>query len=310
MSTPQSAILPEAGNHASFFVFNVAPGESARAAVAAVAAGLPALLDELGRDDPAARLVGSIAFGADYWRMVSPAASPPGLRPFQAIRGAKTAPATGGDVFVHVHSNRHDLNFEVLRRLHRPLAQHIQVLEEVHGFQYLDSRDLTGFIDGTENPRGEDRASAALLGDEAPAFAGGSHVLIQRYVHRLREWEALSVPRQEGIIGRTKADSVELDAAHKPPTAHISRVVIEEDGEELEILRHSMPYGEVSGEAGLFFLAYCRRREVFDRMLGRMYGTVGDGLYDHLLDYTEPRSGAYFFAPSLEMLSDMAAPSE
>ena len=83
-------------------------------------------------------------------------------------------------------------------------------------------------------------------------------------------------------------------------------MVIEEDGEELEILRHSMPYGEVAGEAGLFFLAYCRDRRIFDRMLARMYGTSGDGLHDHLMDYTEPRSGAYFFAPSMEMLRSLA----
>ena len=306
MSTPQSAIVPEAGNHASFFIFDMARDSAARQALARAAAGLPALLNELGRDDPAAALVGSVAFGAEYWELLHPAGAPPGLAPFREIHGVKSAPATGGDVLVHVHSNRHDLNFEVLRRFFEPLRQHARVLEEVHGFQYLDSRDLTGFIDGTENPKGEARAAVALIGDEAARFAGGSHVLTQRYVHRLRDWQRLAVEEQEKIIGRTKPDSVELPAEEKPPTAHISRVVIEEDGEELEIVRHSMPYGEVAGEAGLFFLAYSKERRIFDRMLERMFGAAGDGLHDHLMDYTEPRSGAYFFAPSLEMLQSLA----
>ncbi len=307
MSTPQSAILPEAGNHASFFILDMARADAARQAVGQAAAALPALLNELGRDDPAAGLVGSVAFGAAYWQLLHPAGAPSRLAPFQEIRGVKSAPASGGDVFVHVHSNRHDLNYEVLRRFYQPLAAHARVLEEVHGFQYLDSRDLTGFIDGTENPKGEARAAVALIGDEDPEFAGGSYVLTQRYVHRLQAWQQLAVAEQEKIIGRSKPDSVELPEAEKPPTAHISRVVIEEDGEELEIVRHSMPYGEVAGEAGLFFLAYSRERAIFDRMLGRMYGVENGGLYDHLMDYTEPRSGAYFFAPSLETLRSLAS---
>ncbi|MFQ5488960.1 MAG: Dyp-type peroxidase [Gammaproteobacteria bacterium] len=306
MSTPQSAILPEAGNHASFFILDMARTDAAQQAVGQAAAALPGLLQELGRDDPAAGLVGAVAFGAAFWPLLHPAGSPPGLAPFREIRGVKSAPASGGDVFVHVHSNRQDLNYEVLRRFYQPLAEYARVLGEVHGFQYLDSRDLTGFIDGTENPKGEARAAVALIGEEAPEFAGGSHVLAQRYVHRLQAWQRLPVPEQEKIIGRSKPDSIELPEEVKPPTAHISRVVIEEQGEELEIVRHSMPYGEVAGEAGLFFLAYSRERAIFDRMLGRIYGVEGDGLYDHLMDYTEPRSGAYFFAPSLEMLHSLA----
>ncbi len=307
MSMPQSAILPEAGNHASFFILDVTGKDpEATNEVARIAAGLQAQVEALGRDDPAAGLVAAVAFGADFWERLHPADKPPGLVPFTEIRGVRTAPATGGDVLVHVHSNRHDLNYEVLRRFYEPLVAQVRVREEVHGFQYLDSRDLTGFIDGTENPKGEARRGVALIGDESPRFAGGSHVLAQRYVHRLDHWRQLPVAVQERIIGRRKADSEELPAREKPATAHISRVVIEEDGEELEIVRHSMPYGKVAGDAGLFFLAYSRDRQIFDRMLARMYGTSGDDLHDHLMDYTEPRSGAYFFAPSLEMLRSLA----
>ena len=108
-----------------------------------------------------------------------------------------------------------------------------------------------------------------------------------------------TVEDQEGTIGRTKPDSVELD--DKPDTAHISRVVIEEDGEELEIYRRSVPYGRVQ-ELGLYFIAFSAERSRFTKMLHRMFGLSGDGLHDHLIDFTTPVSGSFYFAPSLDAL--------
>ena len=126
-------------------------------------------------------------------------------------------------------------------------------------------------------------------------------MIVQRYVHDLVRWSTLATGDQEAAVGRTRDDSTELEGDAKPPTAHISRVVIEEDGEELEIVRHSFPYGTTS-ESGLLFIAYCATLSTFDRMLARMYGTSGDGLHDRLMDFTRPVTGAYFFAPSLERL--------
>jgi porphyrinogen peroxidase len=177
-------------------------------------------------------------------------------------------------------------------------------MEEVHGFRYLDTRDLTGFIDGTENPKGKERAMAALIGKEDPAFAGGSYAFTQRYVHDLKKWASIPLPEREGAIGRRKKDSKELSAKVKPPTAHISRVVIEENGEELQIVRHSFPYGAVT-QAGLFFIAYTKDLAVPEKMLSRMFGTSGDGLHDHLMDFTRAVSGATFFAPSLKVLKSL-----
>jgi len=177
----------------------------------------------------------------------------------------------------------------------------ISIVEEINGFRYLENRDLTGFIDGTENPEGDERADVALVAQDDPDFAAGSYVNMQRYIHDLHNWETLSVHEQEAAIGRTKADDVELADGVKPPTAHISRVVIEQDGEELEILRHSMPYGDVR-EAGLLFIAYARTPDNFDRMLDRMVHADADGHYDHLLDYTRAVTGCSFFAPSMEFL--------
>lgn len=187
-------------------------------------------------------------------------------------------------------------------RIRNQLGDAIEVMEEVHGFQYLDSRDLSGFIDGTENPKGiKARAEVALIGKEDPTFAGGSYVFTQRYVHDLKKWSTVPTREQEKVIGRRKKNSKELSGRAKPATAHISRTVIKEDGEELEIVRHSFPYGTLS-ESGLFFIAYCKTLDIPERMLSRMIGTSGDGLYDSLMDYSKAVSGANFFAPSLEML--------
>jgi putative iron-dependent peroxidase len=272
--------------------------------VAAAAAGIPALVSKVGALDRRARLACTASFGSELWDAVSPGQRPAGLRPFKALGPA--APNTGGDVLCHIVGKRPDLNFELARRIAAALGDRVEVMDEVHGFRYLDGRDLTGFIDGTENPKGKDRAAAALIGREDRAFAGGSYVFTQRYVHDLDRWARVPLAEQEGAIGRRKKDSKELPDAVKPKTAHISRVVIEEDGRELEIVRHSAPYGTVS-EAGLFFLAYTRTLDTTEKMLARMMGASGDGLRDHLMDFTRAVTGATFFAPSLEVLRALAS---
>ncbi|MFQ5936972.1 MAG: Dyp-type peroxidase [Acidiferrobacterales bacterium] len=304
MSTLQSAIVPQTGPFGLFLVLRV---HNAQPAVVSQCRFLPTLLDQVGAQDKASQLVCAIAFGADYWAKIFAGGRPKGLKSFEAIHGDRlAAPATGGDVFVHIHSRRNDLNFMLAKQFLAPIRAYVEVLDEVYGFRYLDSRDLTGFIDGTENPEGDERAKVALIGKEEQSLAGGSYVMMQRYVHDLEKWETVAVDKQEQIIGRTKADSVELKGDKKPPTAHISRVVIEEGGEELEIVRHSMPYGTASGDSGLLFVAYGRDLAIFDKMLARMYGISGDGLHDHLMEYTVPKTGAYFFVPSLETLKQLA----
>ncbi len=306
MPTSQAGILPAPNPNALFLVLRVRDPEKNGKVVAKVAAGIPALVEKVGAIDPRAKLVCTVSFGADFWDVISPGKRPAGLRPFTAIEaGGRQAPSTGGDILLHILSKRHDLNFELAMRVRNELGDGIEVMDEVHGFQYLDSRDLTGFIDGTENPKGaKDRAEVALIGNEDAAFAGGSYVFTQRYVHNLQKWSTIPPKEQEKIIGRRKSDSEELSAKAKPPTAHISRTVIEENGEELEIVRHSFPYGTVS-EKGLFFIAYCKTLDIPEKMLNRMIGTSGDGLHDHLMDFSQAVSGANFFAPSLEVLKSL-----
>ncbi len=275
--------------------------------VARIVSRLPSLPDDLAAQAREAGMVSAVSFGPEFWDRLSPGRHPARMRPSTPISaGALDAPATGGDLLIHLISDRHDLNFEVAGRLRSELQPMVELMDEVHGFRYLDGRDLTGFIDGTENPHDPaERRAAALIGNEDPVFAGGSYVFTQRYVHNLAKWAGLGTRDQELAVGRTKPDSEELPADVKPPTAHISRVVIEEHGEELQIVRHSFPYGNLA-EAGLFFIAYTRDLAIPDKMLRRMMGVAGDGLHDRLMDFTRAVSGANFFAPSLEMLGALA----
>lgn len=305
MAQPQAGIIPEPNPFALFLILRVREPASSGPAVARAAARAPALVKKVGAIDPRAKLVCTVSFGAEFWDVVSPGKRPADLRPFKAIKaGGRSAPSTGGDLLFHAVSRRHDLNVELAMRIRNLLGDRVDVMEEVHGFRYLESRDLTGFIDGTENPKGRERARAALVGAEDPDFAGGSYVFTQRYVHDLKRWASVPGKEQEKVIGRRKPDSKELSDRAKPPTAHISRVVIEENGEELQIVRHSFPYGTTS-EAGLFFIAYSKKPDIPEKMLSRMMGASGDGLHDHLMNFTQAVSGATFFAPSLHVLKTL-----
>ena len=307
MPSPQSGVLPEASSHALFINAVINNNGKLSARVRQACSTIPELTAQVAAIDPDAGLISVVAIGSDAWNRLFTEARPRQLRPFRArSEQGREAPATSGDLLFHIRSERRDLNYFVLRKIIDCFADSISVVEEVNGFRYLDCRDLTGFVDGTENPQGEERAEVALVDKEDSDYAGGSYISVQRYVHKLKDWDNLPVKEQESVIGRTKTDDVELVGDAKPATAHISRVVIKENNEELEILRHSMPYGN-SREAGLLFIAYAKTPDNFDRMLDRMIYADSDGHYDHLMDYTRAVSGASFFVPSLDFLHSLAA---
>jgi putative iron-dependent peroxidase len=292
------------GCRAALFLILGAPDHGMATAIVRTLAAVPERVGRIGRRAPKVRLDAAIGLGARFWDGLRRSRRPALLAEFSAIHGPRlAAPSTGGDVFLHIKSDRPDLNFELARSVLHDLRGRVQVLEEVHGFAYLDSRDLTGFIDGTANPKGRERAAAALIGEEDPLFAGGSYVMTQRYVHDLETWSALSVREQEAAVGRSKRDSRELKSA--PPFAHIRRAEISDDTGELKIFRQSMPYGTVSGDQGLYFVAYAKDPRRFDRMLSRLLGTADDGAHDRLMEFTRAVSGAYFFAPGLKLLRSL-----
>ena len=295
----QSGIIPDGNSDAAFLTFALKAGGAAQ--VRAASAGLADLTAEVAAQGRAAGLSSVIAVGSGAWDQLWPDGRPDGLAPFQAFAdGGRSAPATDADIFLHIRGDRRDLVFELSHRMRDALGDAVTTIEEIHGFRYLDSRDLTGFVDGTENPQGtDDRTEVALVADGP--FAGGSFVNIQRYIHDLPKWEALPVKAQEDIIARTKADNVEYASDDKPPFAHIKRVSIKEDGTSLEMLRHSMPYGTVD-EHGLYFVAYTGRPDTFPRMLEAMIVASG-GHYDHLMDFSRAVTGCTFFAPAQDWLT-------
>ncbi|EGQ7930990.1 TPA: Dyp-type peroxidase [Vibrio vulnificus] len=297
MSLAQTAILPEAGPFALYTLLKI---NHNLAKVLAQLQSLPALVEELNQSQPDAELTLSIAFSKSFWQQLD-MAMPAELIDFPVLgEGEIVAPSTDVDVLLHCHSQRHDLHFYLLRKLLSEVAEDVTVVDETYGYRYLDSRDMTMFVDGTENPKAEKRAEVALIPDGE--FAGGSYVMVQRFEHNLPAWNRLNVSAQEKVIGRTKPDSIELDDV--PAASHVGRVDIKEEGKGLKIVRHSLPYGSVTGAHGLLFIAYCHTLHNFKAMLESMYG-VTDGKTDQLLRFTKAVTGAYFFAPSKEMLASI-----
>ncbi|HFQ4902097.1 TPA: Dyp-type peroxidase [Vibrio vulnificus] len=297
MSLAQTAILPEAGPFALYILLKINHNP---AKVLAQLQSLPALVEELNQSQPDAELTLSIAFSKSFWQQLD-MAMPAELIDFPVLgEGEIVAPSTDVDVLLHCHSQRHDLHFYLLRKLLSEVAEDVTVVDETYGYRYLDSRDMTMFVDGTENPKAEKRAEVALIPDGE--FAGGSYVMVQRFEHNLPAWNRLNVSAQEKVIGRTKPDSIELDDV--PAASHVGRVDIKEEGKGLKIVRHSLPYGSVTGAHGLLFIAYCHTLHNFKAMLESMYG-VTDGKTDQLLRFTKAVTGAYFFAPSKEMLASI-----
>ena len=219
----QSAILPEAGPFALYVQLKV----NANAAnVLAEIQKLPTLIDELNQTQPDANLTASVAFSKAFWDKFEQAA-PSDLIDFPALgEGDVTAPSTLSDVLIHCHSNRHDLHFFILRKLLSEVAADVEVVDETYGYRFLDSRDMTDFVDGTENPKDAQRAEVAIVPEGE--FAGGSYVMVQRFVHNLPAWNRLNVSAQEKVVGRTKPDSIELDDV--PAASHVGRVDIKEQG--------------------------------------------------------------------------------
>ncbi|WP_336930944.1 Dyp-type peroxidase [Acinetobacter tandoii] len=302
--TAQSVILPLPSDHARFIVLRLKD-----LTLPELKEKIEDLLDTRDRlitQHPNAEIKTAIAFGPELWAKLY-AQSPSGFKQLDPIQGAFEMPAVPADVLIHIASQRSDICFTLSQAFFDGIQDKVEVLDERVCFRYFDGRDLTGFIDGTENPQfPDDRAETALLAEDAGIFADGSFVFAQRYIHDLDKWKRLKVDAQENVMGRSKLESIEMDDDVKPENAHIARVVIEDDkGEEMEILRHSLPYGDGKGEQGLFFIAYTKNLAIIDNMLEHMFGTTGDGIHDRLLHFVTAVDGAYFFAPSEELLEEV-----
>jgi putative iron-dependent peroxidase len=273
---------------------------------------LSGLQRSVGFRAPATQLSCVAGIGSDAWDRLFAGPRPAGLHPFVEVVGSRhRAPSTPGDLLFHLRAAQLDVCFELATQLIGRLAGAATVVDEVHGFKYFDERDLMGFVDGTENPVGQAAAAAVTVGDEDPDFAGSSYVIIQKYVHDLTTWNALSVEAQELVIGRTKLDNIELADDVKPDNSHVAlNTITDADGNEQQILRDNMPFGSVGqGEFGTYYIAYSSSPDVTEQMLRNMF--IGDppGNHDRILDFSTALTGALFFVPTADFLDDLPEPA-
>jgi porphyrinogen peroxidase len=295
---------------ATFLVLSVTDGPDAIRTIRSTLASIDGLAKNVSIRDLGASFACTVGIGSDVWGRVTGLPRPAELHPFATVKGAvHTAVSTPGDLLFHIRSERRDLCFEFERQLMDLLGDAVAVVDETVGFRYFDVRDLLGFVDGTANPVGPAVPASILVAEEDASAAGGSYIVVQKYVHDLKAWRALPAEQQEAIIGRTKLDNVELDDAASGQRSHKTLATIEdENGDEHDILRDNMPFGSPgSGEFGTYFIGYSRRLWVIERMLQRMF--VGDppGLHDRLLDFSKPLTGTTFFAPPASLLASLDA---
>jgi putative iron-dependent peroxidase len=300
---------------AIFLVVTINAGEEHRTSVLSLCGDLSALLRGVGFRDLDGALSCIMGFGSDAWDRLFGLPRPAGLHAFHEIRsGPRHAVSTPGDLIFHIRAKRMDLCFELAMQIMARLNRAVSTADEVHGFRYFDERDVLGFVDGTENPTGSAAVDAVLIDNEDPAFAGGSYVIVQKYLHNLEAWNNLSTEVQEKIIGRSKVSDIELDDSVKPTSAHNALTVIEENGKEIKILRDNMPFGRPgSGEFGTYFIGYSRSPRTIEQMLDNMFIGRPPGNYDRILDFSTPVTGNLFFVPTSNFLDnvspDQPAPS-
>jgi len=292
---------------AIFLVATINPGGASLASVRLFCGDLPALLRAVGFRDIEGNLSCVMGIGSDAWDRLFGPPRPLELHPFREIKaGSRRAIATPGDLLFHIRAKRMDLCFELATQIMTRLGEAVSPVDEVHGFRYFDDRDLIGFVDGTENPSGQMALDAAYVGVEDAAFAGGSYVIVQKYLHDMPGWNALSTEAQERIIGRAKLSDIELDDTVKPTSAHNALTTIVEDGKEIKILRDNMPFGSVAqGEFGTYFIGYARSPRTIEQMLENMFVGRPPGNYDRLLDFSFAKTGNLFFAPSATFLENI-----
>jgi putative iron-dependent peroxidase len=306
MAREQFGICAEPNLHGYYLFFNALDNKNSYLRTAL--SRLPAMIDDYANQFSEANLTAVVAIGASYWDEFYPAARPKQLRSFTMFScDDRVAPSTNFDLYIEVRSDRVDVNHIVSTKICALLADSVELVEQVKAFRFLDGRDLTGFVDGTENPQGRHRREVALVKEQDdPQFAAGSYLHVQRYRHNMDLWNSIPVKSQEDVLGRTKVENIEYDAADKPPTAHTKVTSLkDEQGQSIEILRQSMPYGDMK-QQGLMFVSYCQTPDNFELMLEKMITADQQGNFDHLLKYTQAETGAAFFAPSLNILQSLA----
>ncbi|WP_067710322.1 Dyp-type peroxidase [Nocardia yamanashiensis] len=285
--------------------------EGGEAAVRDLLADLPGLRRSVGFRLPGSGLACITSIGSAAWDRLFAGPKPAQLHEFPGYAGEKhQAPATPGDLLFHIKAEAQDAAFELAMKIAEKLSGAATIVDETVGFRYFEQRDLLGFVDGTENPEGQLAAAVGLIGPEDPEFTGGSYVIVQKYLHDLDAWKALSTAEQERVIGRTKLDDYELDDADKPLNSHVA---VNDQDDNGTIVRANMPFGSVAdGVFGTYYIAYAATPAVTEGMLERMFLGSPDAAYDRILDFSTAVTGTLFFTPPnafFDALPDAPAPA-
>ena len=291
MTSPQPGIFALGTNSHAWLEFDIAPGVDATDAVCHVAS-----LREPNTTIGGVNLVAG--FRPELWARVAPDAAPPGVVGFNEQLVGPTGvvmPATQHDVVIWLTGAGYDVVFDLTRAVIMELEGTAKLSHEIVGWPYHHDRDLTGFIDGTENPTLVEATAVAVIPPGSPG-AGGSILLLQQWEHDAIGWESLPVPEQEAIIGRRKPDSAELDPV--PPTSHVGRTDQEVFG---KIFRRNIAYGTLL-QHGTIFVGFCREQPILQAMLESMAGRSGIAP-DRLTSVTRAQTGAYYVIPSADRLA-------
>ncbi|MBL1075482.1 Dyp-type peroxidase [Nocardia sp. 2] len=308
MGEPQPIVDPLSPS-AIFLVATIDAG--GEATVRDLLADLPGLRRSVGFRLPGSGLACITSIGSAAWDRLFAGPKPAELHEFPGYHGEKhQAPATPGDLLFHLKAEGADAVFELAMKIRERLAGAATIIDETVGFRYFEQRDLLGFVDGTENPEGQLAVTAALIGADDPEFAGGSYVVVQKYLHDLDAWRALSVPEQERVIGRTKLEDFELSDADKPLNSHVA---VNDQDDLGTIVRANMPFGSIKdGEFGTYYIAYAASPSVTETMLERMFLGSDEAAYDRILDFSTAITGTLFFTPPnlfFDALPDAPAPA-
>lgn len=305
--SPQN-VLDAHGNNTIFMVWNFKDDVDVKDAFKRICALVINLNHSAGirfQDDSESCVIG---ISHDAWiRLQLPSPLPKELENFAPIAGKKhIAVATKGDLHFHLRSfNNRGICYDMAAAISNVLDPVAVCVEEVHGFRYWDGRSILGFVDGTENPQGEKlRAYFGLIGDSDPAYKGGSYLFVQKYIHDLKAFNALSLPEQEAVFGRHKASDVEMPDDVKPENSHSAVANV---GDDFKIIRDNMPFGNMgNNEMGTYFIAYASTFSTVKKMLDKMFIGEPEGNYDRLLDFSTAKTGTLFFVPTLDMLDDLS----
>jgi porphyrinogen peroxidase len=304
-AAPQPVVSPLTAA-AVFLVVTINPG--AEEVARDLLSDLAGLQRAVGFRIPSGGLACVAGIGSLAWDRLFSGPRPAELHPFRELTGRRhRALATPGDLLFHIRASRMDLCFEFATQVMARLAGAVSVCDEVHGFRYFDERDLIGFVDGTENPVAGDAVSAAIVAGQDPDFAGGSYVIVQKYLHDVRAWNELTIEDQERVIGRSKLSDIEMPDDVKPANSHVAlNTIIGPDGIQQQILRANMPFGAPGrAEFGTYYIAYSATPAVTEQMLTNMFVGRPPGNYDRILDFSTAVTGGLFFVPPAGFLDDL-----